>query len=123
METTNQMRWVGIVDDDVDVRISLNALVESIGYGARTYETADSLLSSGQICDFACIITDLQMPGTNGLQLAEGLRIAGGPPVILITAFPTPNIERQAKAAGVRCFLRKPFDPGTLIDTLIDILD
>jgi CheY-like chemotaxis protein len=45
-----------------------------------------------------------------------------GPPIILVTAFPTPAVERQAREAGVRYFLRKPFNPTELIDAIAEIL-
>lgn len=112
---------IGIVDDDDDVRISLCALVESLGYDGEAFETADAFIASGEPARFSCVVTDLQMPGTNGLQLAHAIR-DNGPPVILITAFPTPSVEQQALDAGVHYFLRKPFDPGKLIDLLESIL-
>lgn len=113
---------IGIVDDDDDVRTALGALVESLGYEGEAFETADAFLASDNVSNLSCVITDLQMPGTNGLQLAQRLH-RKGLPVILITAFPTPGIEKQAREAGVRYFLRKPFDPGDLIDALESILD
>jgi len=112
------MPLIGIVDDDEDVRIALEALVASIGYRSEIFETADALLSSGRLIDLDCVVSDLQMPGTNGLSLARHIQSSRPIPVILITAFPAQGLDEQASAAGVRCLLRKPFNPLELIDEL-----
>lgn len=109
---------IGIVDDDEDVRIALEALVASIGFNSEMFETADALLASGRLVELDCVVTDLQMPGMNGLSLARHILRTQKLPVILITAFPAPGLNEQAAAAGVRCLLRKPFDPLVLIDEL-----
>lgn len=109
---------IGIVDDDEDVRIALEALVASIGFTSKMFETADALLASGRLAELDCVVTDLQMPGMNGLSLARHIQRTRPMPVILITAFPAPGLDEQAATAGVRCLLRKPFDPLALIDEL-----
>ena len=115
------MPVIGIVDDDEDVRIALDALVASIGYKSETFETADALLASGRLSDLDCVVSDLQMPGTNGLSLARHIQASRPVPVILITAFPAHGLDEQASAAGVRRLLRKPFNPLELIDELESI--
>lgn len=112
---------IGIVDDDEDVRIALEALIASIGFKSEMFETADALLASGRLDYLDCVVTDLQMPGINGLSLARHIQRTRPLPVILITAFPAPGLDEQAAAAGVHCLLRKPFDPTTLIDELESI--
>lgn len=112
---------IAVVDDDQDVRLALDGLLGSIGFDALLYENADELLASDDLTRVDCIISDLQMPGTNGLQLArkvQPLHI----PLFLITAYPTQELERQAAAAGVRDVLIKPFDPGRLIAGLDELL-
>jgi FixJ family two-component response regulator len=113
---------VAIVDDDEDVRFSLESLVEAIGYRAAGFDAAEDFLASCEMGDLACVVTDLQMPGMSGLQLAAHIRDTSAVPVILITAFPAPGLEEQARAAGVRCTMRKPFDPEALIRELDRIL-
>jgi molybdopterin-binding protein len=67
----------------------------------------------------ACLITDLQMPGLNGLELQEALRSKGYvTPVILITAYPSENHRKRALNGGAVGFLTKPFDEGSLIKCL-----
>lgn len=110
-----------IVDDDEDVRTALDDLLSSLGYTARLFETADAFLASGFEDPIDCVISDVQMPGTSGLQLARHLQTRSIP-TILITAFPTPEVESQAGSAGVRRVLVKPFDSGELITELEALL-
>jgi FixJ family two-component response regulator len=112
---------IAVVDDDEDVRTALYDLLGSLGYAAKLYETADAFLESGIVSQVACVISDVQMPGISGLQLARLLR-ANGVPIILITAFPTPEVEQQADAVGVRRLIVKPFDSDKLIAALNDLL-
>ncbi|WP_343617104.1 response regulator [Novosphingobium sp.] len=117
-----QPALVAVVDDDEDVRESLEMLVLSVGHEAVLFETADALLASPLLDEFRCVISDVQMPGTNGIQLAREIRSRTAVPVILITAFPADEIERRARDAGVHQFLSKPFDPNALIDELVSLL-
>ncbi|QNE31091.1 response regulator [Sphingomonas sp. NBWT7] len=113
---------VAVVDDDEDVRISLEMLIGSLGHDAMLFTSADALLAAGGLNAFSCFISDVQMPGTDGVQLARKLRLATSAPVILITAFASEDVERRAHDAGVHRFLTKPFDPNVLIDELEKIL-
>jgi len=96
-------------------------LVSSIGFKSEIFETAEALMASGRLRYLDCIVTDLQMPGMNGLSLARHIQRTRPLPVILITAFPAPGLNDQAATAGVRCLLRKPFEPSALIDELESI--
>lgn len=117
--TRNTAPLIAVVDDDEDVRTALDDLLKSLGYSAQLFETADGFLASGGEVD--CVISDVQMPGSSGLQLARFMQ-ARKVPIILITAFPTPEVEQQAESAGVRKLLVKPFDSSELIAALSDVL-
>ncbi|MET4636653.1 response regulator [Kaistia sp. UC242_56] len=117
----NSPPLIAVVDDDDDVRTALDDMLKSLGYAAQLFETADAFLSSGSGGEVDCVISDVQMPGTSGLQLARVMQLAKMP-VILITAFPTPEVEQQAEAAGVRRLLVKPFDSSDLIAELDRLL-
>lgn len=108
---------IAVVDDDRDVRAALDGLLESLGYHSRLFDSADSFLAAHVLDDIDGIISDIQMPGTSGLQLAERVRCRAKP-VILMTAFPTADVRQRASAAGVLCLLIKPFDSEELIDHL-----
>jgi FixJ family two-component response regulator len=114
-----KIRVVSIIDDDASVRIAMAGLVRSLGFVACAYESAEDFLRSPEAGDTSCIITDVQMPGMNGLELqshllAQGRRL----PMIFITAFPEPNVRKRAEAAGALAFLEKPFDGGVIVSLL-----
>jgi FixJ family two-component response regulator len=110
---------ISIVDDDPLARDGIRELVESLGYKAITFGSAEDFLGSDVVTETACLITDLQMPGLNGLELQEALRSQGHrTPIILITAYPNENHRNRALDGGAIGFLSKPFDEASLIKCL-----
>ena len=110
---------ISIVDDDALARDGIRELVESLGYDVITFTSAKHFLQSDVIAETTCLITDLQMPGLNGLELQEALRSRGHrTPVIVITAFPNEIHRKRALHGGAVGFLSKPFDEASLIDCL-----
>jgi tungstate transport system substrate-binding protein len=110
---------ISIVDDDALARDGIRELVESLGYRATTFESAEDFLKSRLVAETACLITDLQMPGLSGLELQDALRsLRYHTPVILITAFPSEKHRTRALDNGAVGFLSKPFDEASLIKCL-----
>ena len=110
---------VSIIDDDASVRVALESLVRSLGYSARTYDSAEAFLQSGNCDQTSCIVTDVQMTGMSGLDLQSRLKAAGCVvPTILITAFPDDHVRARAVAEGAFAFLAKPFDGQALVGLL-----
>ena len=64
---------IAIVDDEEPVRDATKRLVRSLGYHASTFGSANEFLKFEQIHDTSCLITDVQMPGLNGIDLQEHL--------------------------------------------------
>jgi FixJ family two-component response regulator len=115
----SEVPLISIVDDDSLARDGVRELVESLGYEAVTFSSAEHFLGSDAITQTACLITDLQMPGLNGLELQEALRSQGHrTPIILITAYPNENHRNRALDGGAIGFLSKPFDEASLIKCL-----
>jgi FixJ family two-component response regulator len=110
---------ISIVDDDALARDGIRELVESLGYKAIAFESAEHFLESSALAETACLITDLQMPGLNGLELQEALRSRGySTPVIVITAYPNERHRTRALENGAVGYLGKPFDDESLIECL-----
>ena len=110
---------ISIVDDDRFVREAMGDLVQSLGYEAATFDSAEHFLQSGRLAETSCLITDLQMPGLSGLALQSHLLAEGHrTPVIFITAVPEAKFRSRAKNAGAVGFLSKPFDEESLINCL-----
>jgi FixJ family two-component response regulator len=111
---------VSIIDDDESVRLAVKSLVRSLGLIAYTFASAEEFLQSTHANDTSCLITDVQLPGMNGVKL-QSLVLARGRdmPIIFVTAFPEKRLQRRALEAGAVGFLSKPFDGETLI-TLVE---
>lgn len=110
---------IGIIDDDQSLRTALVRLIRSLGHGARGFASAEEFIQSGAMASCSCVITDIQMPGMNGIDLTR--LIAGHQPplpVIVITARTEPGLEENAVASGALCFLRKPIDTTILVECL-----
>src|SRR6516225_3093452 len=83
----SEVPLISIVDDDALARDGIRELVESLGYSAITFAPAEHFLRSDVIAETTCLITDMQMPGLNGLELQEALQSLGHQTsVIVITA-------------------------------------
>jgi FixJ family two-component response regulator len=110
---------ISIIDDDTLARYGIVALVESLGYKAASFSSAEHFLASDAIAETTCLITDLRMPGLSGLELQEALRSQGHrTPVILMTAYPNESRRNRAIDGGAVGFLSKPFDDASLIECL-----
>lgn len=110
---------ISVVDDDESVRRTTTLLIESFGFRAATFESAETFLRSGHLHDTSCLIVDVQMPGMNGLQLQSHLAAAGcGIPIIFITAYESDDSRRRAMQAGAAAFLGKPFSDEQLLQTI-----
>jgi FixJ family two-component response regulator len=110
---------ISVVDDDESTRKSTTLLIESFGFQAAGFESAESLLKSGQLHQTSCLIVDVQMPGMNGLQLQSHLAAVGCKiPIIFITAYDNKESRQQAMQAGAAAFLSKPFNDELLLETI-----
>ncbi len=90
----------------------------------RTFSGGKALLDFAGLAEIACVITDLNMPGMNGLALQTELLARGHhTPIIFMTAFPTQEAQQRALSAGAIAFLTKPISPQILLQTLEQTLD
>src|SRR5437879_4685207 len=115
----SEARVISIVEDDPFARDAIGDFIQSLGYRAVTFSSAEQFLDSGRVGEVACLITDLQMPGMSGLDLQNHLQAAGyDTPVIFISAFPEDRFRTRALNAGALAFLSKPFEEKSLIDCI-----
>ena len=108
---------VAAVDDDRRVRESVQSVLESAGYEAVTFESAEAFLKSGALSSVTCVIADVRLPGMDGTELQRRIRRERRQlPVILITAHDDDNVRQQALREGAVAFMVKPFDGGELLE-------
>jgi FixJ family two-component response regulator len=110
---------ISIVDDDEAVRLALRSLVRSLGYVSNVFASAEEFLESSYLNETSCLISDVQMPGMNGIELQCRLkRLDCRTPVILITAFPDERSRARALEAGAIGFMEKPFEGRAMIQLI-----
>ena len=110
---------ISLVDDDESIRRTTTLLIESFGFHAAAFESAERFLKSEQLHKTSCLVIDVQMPGMNGLQLQSYLAAAGCKiPVIFITAHDNKESRQQAMQAGAVAFLGKPFSDELLLHAI-----
>jgi FixJ family two-component response regulator len=108
---------VATVDDDRRVRESVQSVLESAGYEAVTFESAEAFLESGVLSSVTCVIADVRLPGMDGTALQRRIRRDRHQlPVILITAHDDDEVRQRVLRDGAVAFLVKPFDAGDLLE-------
>jgi len=108
---------IAVVDDDESVRKALQRLLRASDLDADTFASAHDFLASLPHAPLPdCLVLDLQMPGTSGLDLQRQL-VRTGPvvPTIVITGHDEPGMEARCLAAGASAYLRKPLEAGKLL--------
>jgi two-component system response regulator FixJ len=107
---------VHVVDDDIAVRQSLAFLLSSADLSVRVYESAVSFLNALPKDPRGCLVTDIRMPGMDGLQLQRRLNELGVRlPVVMITGHGDVPLAVEAIKAGAVDFIEKPFDDEVLL--------
>jgi two-component system, LuxR family, response regulator FixJ len=107
---------VHVVDDDESVRDSLSVLLEAAGFSVRSYGSATAFLQAASQRTAGCVLTDVQMPELNGLELQRRLsELDIRLPVIVMTGHGDVPIAVEALKAGATDFLEKPFDDSQLL--------
>ena len=110
---------VFIVDDDEAVRDSLELLLQSEGFETLGFASCAAALTAIDVCRPACLVLDLHLPGTGGLELlnalvARGVRL----PVVMITGRIGRETRARALASGADVVLGKPLDHAELVGAI-----
>ena len=120
----DQAPVVFIVDDDVSVRESLEALVAELGWQPRTFASARAFLEQPPPASPNCLVLDVSLPDLNGLEVQR--RIAGergDMPIIFITGHADVPMTVLAMKAGAVEFLTKPFTNEVLLAAIRGALE
>ncbi|WP_029031993.1 response regulator FixJ [Salinarimonas rosea] len=110
---------VHVVDDDLAVRQSLSFLLASDGLTVRLHESAGAFLDSLRAAPAGCVVTDVRMPGIDGIELLRRMKAKGwSAPVIVITGHADVPLAVEAMKQGAVDFVEKPFDDERLLATI-----
>jgi FixJ family two-component response regulator len=110
---------VFVVDDDADVRESLQELLESVGLRSQSFGTAQEFLAVGHGDCPSCLVLDVRLPGISGLDLQHELkRRRISIPIIFLTAHADVPMSVKAMKSGAVEFLTKPFRQQDLLDAV-----
>jgi two-component system response regulator FixJ len=110
---------VHIIDDDTDVREALTFALEAAGLCVAAHESAVAFLDAEPRADAGCIVTDIRMPGMDGLELQRKLRADRNyTPVIVMTGQSDVALTIEAMEAGAFDFFEKPFDNEALLEAV-----
>jgi len=109
---------VFVVDDDYRVREALSSLIASVGLRVVAFGSAAEFLESEKPDSPACLVLDLELPDTSGLELQRELAAGDGPPIVFITGHgDIPSSVRAMKAGAIE-FLPKPFSAQELLQAI-----
>jgi FixJ family two-component response regulator len=107
---------IAVIDDDDSFRAALVESLSSLGYEADGYASAEDFFGATGSRSYNCVVTDIHMPGTSGLELMQRLKAQKSEILIIaITARSDMSLAARAIAGGASCFLRKPFEINELI--------
>ena len=117
--STSNVPLISVVDDDRSIVEAIVSLLESVGYAAAGFVSAQDFLNSPQLRRTACLILDVRMPGIGGLELQR--RLAAGnihTPIIFITAHGDQEPSAEVLTTQAIALLRKPFGQESLLGAL-----
>jgi len=117
------MTEILIVDDDGVILELTKRIMESAGYVAHCAASGEEALEKIRERTFSLMITDLNMPGVDGLELSrKGLELAPQMPIIMNTGAISPKVTHQALEIGIAKVVAKPFLPKEMLQTIRDLI-
>src|SRR5262245_27444557 len=119
---TSEEPIVFVVDDDLSVRESLQALIELGGWQPRVFASANEFLAEPRAHAPSCLVLDVALPGQSGLDLQKLVADRTDMPVIFLTGHGDVEMTVQAMKAGAMEFLTKPFRTDVLIGAIREAL-
>jgi FixJ family two-component response regulator len=115
---------VFIVDDDVSVRESLEALIQTVGWEVRTFASAEDFLKRPPSQGPCCLVLDVSLPDLNGLELQDRITSQQADmPIIFISGYGDVPMSVRAMKAGAVEFLTKPLSEDALLGAIASAIE
>ena len=112
----SSMPKVYVIDDDAAMRDSLNFLLDAANFEVALFESATNFLEVLPRLDFGCVISDIRMPGIDGIELLRRMKLLDSRfPIVIITGHGDDPLAVEAMKLGADDFLEKPFEDDRLI--------
>jgi FixJ family two-component response regulator len=122
--TSRSSPTVFVIDDDLEVRSSIQNLLKAVGLRSESFETAEQFLSNKEADGPSCLVLDVSLPGVGGLELQRKLTDAGvDTPIIFITGHGDIPMTVKAMKSGAVEFLTKPFLDEELLNAIQQAFD
>jgi two-component system, LuxR family, response regulator FixJ len=107
---------VYVIDDDEAMRDSLEFMLGSADFDVTLFESAHNFLDTISRIDFGCVVSDVRMPGIDGIELLKRLKVSHNAlPVVIMTGHGDVPLAVEAMRLGATDFLEKPFEDDRLI--------
>jgi two-component system response regulator FixJ len=114
---------VHIVDDDPEVLASLALLLQSHGWRVEAHASAEALLGAlDRGAEAGCVVSDVRMPGMDGLALQRVLKARGAIPVLMVTGHADVPLAVRAMREGAADFIEKPYDAERMIAAVTEAM-
>lgn len=111
---------VYVIDDDPAMRDSLNFLLESADFKVTLFDSAKAFLDNLPTLDFGCVVSDVRMPGIDGIELLKRVQSERKTlPVVIMTAHSDVPLAVEAMKLGAADFLEKPFEDERLVGMIL----
>lgn len=115
---------VAVIDDDVSVRESIEGLLETAALRVELFASPREYLQARRKEDPSCIVLDVRMPGSSGLEFQREMAAAGvRAPIIFITGYADVHMSVQAMKAGAVEFLTKPYRDQDLLEAVLSAIE
>jgi FixJ family two-component response regulator len=119
---TTKRKVIAVIDDHLGVLSAMGRLLSTLGYRTELYASAMEFRDAAMTSEAICLILDIELGETSGIELAQHLAIAGFKiPIIFMTGNTDESVRKRAKEVGCICFLIKPFTPDALIEALSNL--
>ncbi|CDM62574.1 MULTISPECIES: response regulator transcription factor [Rhizobium] len=119
MSNTTEGPLIYIIDDDEELRLSLDSVFRSVGLKTRSFGSAKDFLEAKRPDVLSCLVVDVRLPGISGLDFQDQLAKSGAfVPIVLMTGHGDIPMTVRAMKAGAVDFLAKPFRDQDMLDAV-----